>query len=195
MFRRGFADSRDQLRTTEASYGQPLTGSMQARGCFHRRWQVMGSNHRRLSRRLYRPLSSGRGRVALTSGYAFLGAGESGQLTARLLASVPSDPAGPGHAPAVVPSGPALGPGSRWQRQLMHHFSPVVTGSSLFSAKATLSVPKEAAAARPGRPVPRSQPHCPGRATGLVAAASVHRAGQLADRASRYLGEHPQLRK
>src|SRR6516165_662033 len=35
---------------------QPLTTSMQVRGCFHRWWQVMGSNHRRLSRRFYRPL-------------------------------------------------------------------------------------------------------------------------------------------
>jgi len=32
-----------------------LTTTMLVRGCFHRWWQVMGSNHRRLSRRFYRP--------------------------------------------------------------------------------------------------------------------------------------------
>ena len=43
---------RQSLSAT-APEDEPLTASKQARGCFHWWWQVMGSNHRRLSRRFY----------------------------------------------------------------------------------------------------------------------------------------------
>jgi hypothetical protein len=49
------ANGRIRLDSTGPRQDQPLTASMLVRGCFHRWWQVMGSNHRRLSRRFYRP--------------------------------------------------------------------------------------------------------------------------------------------
>src|SRR5258707_1291500 len=62
--RRGRAEPETQPRTaanarirpdaTGPGQDQPLTTSMLVRGYFHRWWQVMGSNHRRLSRRFYR---------------------------------------------------------------------------------------------------------------------------------------------
>jgi hypothetical protein len=63
--------SRDKVIQRGTERKRPLAEVLQLAGRFRSVWQVMGSNHRRLSRRFYRPPSSSLSHMPLTYAYAF----------------------------------------------------------------------------------------------------------------------------